>query len=179
MFAINHKKNELLINEEIKDKEIRLIDADGAMLGIVELSKGLELADEKELDLIQISGNVVPPICKIADYNKMIYEQEKKKKEAKKNQKIVALKEVRLSVKIEEHDLQLKGRNAYKFLSDGNKVKASIRFKGRQQKYKEDGIAVLEGFAEMIKEVGEIEKAPTLDGRSMIMIIAPKKGEKI
>jgi len=169
------KKNGLLINDEIKDKEIRLIDMDGTMLGVVPVSEGLDLAAQRDLDLIKISANGVPPICKIADYNKTMYEQAKKKKEAKKNQKVVALKEVRLSVKIEEHDLNLKIKNASKFLSGGNKVKVSIRFKGRQQKYKEDGVGVLTRFADAISEVGDIEKAPSIEGRTMLMIVSPKK----
>lgn len=175
MFGISYKKNELQINNEINDKEIRLIDADGTMLGIVSISEALELAFQKDMDLVKISPNAVPPICKIADYNKTMYERAKKKKEARKSQKIVSLKEVRLSVKIEEHDLNLKSKNAYKFLTEGNKVKASIRFKGRQQKYKEDGIEVLTKFADTLTEVGDIEKAPSLEGRTMIMIVSPKK----
>ncbi|WP_330634622.1 translation initiation factor IF-3 [Anaerovorax sp. IOR16] len=175
MFGISYKKNELQINNEINDKEIRLIDADGTMLGIVSISEALELAFQKDLDLVKISPNAVPPICKIADYNKTMYEKAKKKKEARKSQKIVVLKEVRLSVKIGENDLNLKSKNAHKFLLEGNKVKVSIRFKGRQQKYKEDGIEVLTKFADTLTEVGDIEKAPSLEGRTMIMIVSPKK----
>ncbi|MEA4987238.1 MAG: translation initiation factor IF-3 [Anaerovorax sp.] len=175
VFGINYKKDELPINNEINDKEIRLIDADGTMLGIVSISEALELAFQKDLDLVKISPNAVPPICKIADYNKTMYEKAKKKKEARKSQKIVVLKEVRLSVKIGENDLNLKSKNAHKFLLEGNKVKVSIRFKGRQQKYKEDGIEVLTRFADTLTEVGDIEKAPSLEGRSMIMIVSPKK----
>nr|WP_206458840.1 translation initiation factor IF-3 [Anaerovorax sp. IOR16] len=175
VFGISYKKNELQINNEINDKEIRLIDADGTMLGIVSISEALELAFQKDLDLVKISPNAVPPICKIADYNKTMYEKAKKKKEARKSQKIVVLKEVRLSVKIGENDLNLKSKNAHKFLLEGNKVKVSIRFKGRQQKYKEDGIEVLTKFADTLTEVGDIEKAPSLEGRTMIMIVSPKK----
>ncbi|WP_312091446.1 translation initiation factor IF-3 [Aminipila sp.] len=172
---IRNNKNELQINSEIKDKEIRLIDEAGTMHGIVPTSEALELAYQKELDLVKISPNAVPPVCKITDYNKTMYEKAKKEKEAKKSQKMVTLKEVRLSAKIEEHDLQVKSKNAYKFLLEGNKVKASIRFKGRQQKYTADGFEVLARFADSVKEVGDIEKAPSLEGRSMMMIIGPKK----
>jgi translation initiation factor IF-3 len=175
MISINNKKNEFLINDEITDKEIRLIAADGTMLGIVPTSEALELAYKQELDLVKISPNAVPPVCKISDYNKAMYEKSKKEKEDKKNQKIVTLKEVRLSVKIEEHDLDVKVKNANKFLLEGNKVKASIRFKGRQQKYATDGNDVLSKFAEAIKEVGTVEKYPSLEGRTMFMILAPKK----
>lgn len=172
---IRNKKDELQINEEINEKEIRLIDADGTMLGIISTSKALELANEKNLDLVKISPNAIPPVCKISDYNKAMYEKAKKEKEAKKNQKLVTLKEVRLSAKIEEHDLNVKIKNAYKFLSEGDKVKASIRFKGRQQKYTADGQEVFEKFSENLKEVGVVEKAPMLEGRTMIMILSSKK----
>lgn len=145
------------------------------MLGIVSTAEALELAFQKDLDLVKISPNAVPPVCKIADYNKTMFEKAKKEKEAKKNQKVVTLKEIRLSVKIEEHDLEVKIRNANKFLLEGNKVKASIRFKGRQQKYTMDGTDVLSRFAEAVKEVGTVEKAPSLDGRTMAMILSPKK----
>jgi translation initiation factor IF-3 len=167
-------KNVLLINNEINAKEIRLIDADGTMVGIMPTSEALELAFQKDLDLVEISPNAAPPVCRIADYNKTMYEKAKKEKEAKKSQKVVTLKEVRLSAKIEEHDLGVKSKSAYKFLEEGNKVKASIRFKGRQQKYTEDGYEVLSRFAESIKEVGAVEKAPSIEGRIMTMILSPK-----
>lgn len=168
-------KNELSINNEITEKEIRVIDSDGSMLGIMPTSEALELAAKKDLDLVKISPNAIPPVCKIADYNKTMYEKAKKDKEAKKSQKVVTIKEIRLSVKIEEHDLEVKIKNANKFLAEGNKVKASVRFKGRQQKYSQDGSDVLSRFSEAIKEVGVVEKAPVLEGRTMAMIVAPKK----
>ncbi|QHI71809.1 translation initiation factor IF-3 [Aminipila terrae] len=167
------------INNEINDKEIRLIDEDGTMLGIVPVPAALELAFEKDLDLVEISPNAVPPVCKIVDYNKTMYEKAKKEKEAKKAQKVVIIKEVRLSAKIDEHDLEVKSKSAYKFLSEGSKVKASIRFKGRQQKYTTDGLDVLLKFADLIKEVGTVEKAAALDGRTMTMIISPKKQDTV
>ncbi|WP_245570841.1 translation initiation factor IF-3 [Anaerovorax odorimutans] len=163
------------INDEINNKEIRLVDIDGTMLGIVSTLDALELAFQKDLDLVEISPNAVPPVCKITDYNKTMYEKAKKEKEAKKSQKLVTLKEIRLSAKIGDHDLDVKVKNALKFLSEGNKVKASIRFKGRQQKYTTDGLEVFSRFAESIKEVGSIEKGAALEGRIMSMIISPKK----
>jgi translation initiation factor IF-3 len=175
VFVISNNKSELQINNEINDKEIRLIDVDGTMIGIVSTSEALELAFQKNLDLVKISPNAVPPVCKIVDYNKAMYEKAKKEKEAKKSQKLVTLKEVRLSPKIEEHDLDFKVKNAYKFLSEGNKVKASIRFKGRQQKYTADGYEVLSRFAELIKDIGVIDKAPLLEGRIMSVVLSPKK----
>lgn len=165
------------MNDEINDKEIRLIDADGAMLGIVSIEEALEKALESNLDLVEISPNAIPPVCKIVDYNKTMYEKAKKERQAKKSQKVVTLKEVRLSAKIEEHDLEVKSKNAYKFLLEGNKVKASIRFKGRQQKYATDGLDVFSRFADSVKEVGDIDKGAALEGRTMTMIISPKKKE--
>ncbi len=175
MFDIRNNKNELSINNEIKDKEVRLIDADGTMLGIVPIAEALDLAWKKDLDLVKISPDAVPPVCKITDYNKTMFEKAKKEKEAKKSQKTVELKEVRLSVKIGDHDLDVKIKNASKFLADGNKVKASIRFKGRQQKYAGDGTDVMEKFAEALKDAGTVEKAPLVEGRTMTMVLCPKK----
>ena len=144
------------------------------MLGIVSTSEALKLAFDKNLDLVEISPNAVPPVCKIIDYNKTMYEKAKKEKEAKKNQKVVTIKEVRLSANIEEHDLEVKSKNAYKFLSQGNKIKVSIRFKGRQQKYATDGLEVFSKFADLVKDVGSIEKSAALEGRTMTMILVPK-----
>lgn len=172
---INNSKNQIQINQEIKDKEIRLIDADGTMIGVIPTAQALEMAFEKNLDLVKISPNAEPPVCKIADYNKTVYEKSKKEKEAKKTQKMTTLKEVRLSANIEEHDLGVKCKNAHKFLLEGNKVKASIRFKGRQQKYSTDSVEVFSRFAEALQDVGTVEKTPLLEGRTMTMIIGPKK----
>ncbi len=172
---IENRKNTIEINEEINDKEIRLIDSDGTMLGIVLTRDAMEMASQKNLDLVKISPNASPPVCKIEDYNKAMYEKAKREKEAKKNQKVVTIKEVRLSPKIDEHDLEVKIKSAYKFLSEGNKVKASIRFKGRQKKYMEDGQAVFDKFSEQLKDVGVVEKAPLIDGRNLVMIFSSKK----
>lgn len=164
-----------MINNEILDNEVRLIDADGTMLGVVSIAEAMKLAGDRDLDLVKISPNAVPPVCKIADYNKAMYEKSKRDKEAKKAQKVVELKEIRLSVNIEEHDLGVKVKNAHKFLADGNKVKASLRFKGRQQKYTDDGTDVMTKFADALSEIGSVEKAPLKEGRTMIMIMVPKK----
>lgn len=173
MLAI--RKNELPINEEIRDKEVRLIDNDGTMLGVMSSKEAQMLANSKNLDLVKIVPNAVPPVCKIMDYGKNLFEQAKKEKEAKKNQKVTALKEVRVSAKIEDHDFNFKVKNAYKFLQDGNKVKVSIRFRGREMHYTASGNEVLGKFAEEVKEVGVVEKPPKLEGRSMTMILSPKK----
>jgi len=169
------RKNELLMNEDIKDKEIRLIDSDGSMLGVLPTVEAQKLADSKNLDLVKIVPNAVPPVCKIIDYGKSVFEQAKKEKETKKNQKIVALKEVRLSPTIEEHDFDYKVKNAYKFLQDGDKVKASIRFRGREMRYTLTGQEVLGKFAEAVKDVGTVDRQPKLEGKSMIMILNPIK----
>ncbi|HEY5585413.1 MAG TPA: translation initiation factor IF-3 [Ruminiclostridium sp.] len=173
--AFNIRKNELLMNEDIRDKEIRLIDSDGSMLGVVLTIDAQKLADSKNLDLVKIVPNAVPPVCKIIDYGKSVFEQAKKEKEAKKNQKVVALKEVRLSATIEDHDFEFKVKNAYKFLQDGDKVKASIRFRGREMRYTVAGKEVLAKFAEAVKDVGIVDRIPKLEGKSMTMIMNPKK----
>lgn len=161
-------------NEEIRDREIRLIDADGAMVGVMSAKDAQKLANSKNLDLVKIVPNAVPPVCKIMDYGKCMFEQAKKEKEAKKNQKVTSLKEVRVSAKIEEHDFDFKVKNAFKFLQDGNKVKVSIRFRGREMHYTSSGEEVLGKFAEAVNEVGLVEKRPKLEGKCMIMILNPK-----
>ncbi len=163
------------MNDDIKDKEIRLIDNDGSMLGIFSIQEAKELANSKDLDLVKIVPNAVPPVCKITDYRKSLFEQAKREKQAKKNQKVVSLKEVRLSAKIEEHDFNFKVKSACKFLQDGDKVKASIRFKGREIRNTAQGQEVLSKFAEAVKDVGTVEKQSKLEGRFMIMIVCPKK----
>ena len=171
----NIKKNELLMNEDIRDKEIRLIDSDGSMLGILPTIDAQKLANSKNLDLVKIVPNAVPPVCKIVDYGKSVFEQTKKEKEAKKNQKVVSLKEVRLSATIEEHDFEFKVKSACKFLLDGDKVKASIKFRGREMRYTVSGQEILAKFAEAVKDVGMVDRQPKLEGKSMIMILNPKK----
>lgn len=162
------------MNEDIKDKEIRLIDNDGSMLGIFSVQDAQKLADSKNLDLVRIVPNAKPPVCKITDYGKSLFEQTKREKQAKKNQKAASLKEVRLSAKIEEHDFNFKVKSACKFLQDGDKVKASIRFKGREMRYTAQGQEVLAKFAEAVKDVGTVEKQSRLEGRIMMMIMSPK-----
>lgn len=169
------RKNELPMNDEIRDREVRLIDNDGAMLGIVTSMDAQKLAISKNLDLVKIVPNAVPPVCKIMDYGKCMYEKTKKEKEAKKNQKVFSVKEVRVSAKIEEHDFDFKAKSAYKFLQDGYKVKVSIRFRGREMRFTVAGKEVLEKFAEALVDVGTVERQPMLEGKSMIMFLNPKK----
>ncbi|MDP4088425.1 MAG: translation initiation factor IF-3 [Bacillota bacterium] len=161
------------INENIREKEIRL--AAGEESRIMSTREALEMAREKELDLVMISPNAVPPVCRIMDYNKFLYEQAKKQKEARKNQKVVDIKEVRLSATIEDHDITIKANNAIRFLSDGDKVKVSIRFKGRQNNYTSNGNKVFESFLLKLDGFGVIEKSAQLEGKNMFMVLAPKK----
>lgn len=164
-----------MINEEIRDREVRVVDQDGAQLGIMPTRQALELADEKQLDLVKIAPNAKPPVCKLMDYGKYKFEQSKKEREIRKNQRVITVKEVRLSATIEEHDIDVKYKNAVKFLQDGDKVKVTIRFRGRQITHSEIGREVMDLFAEKIKEFGIIERRPLIEGRSMTMIIAPRE----
>lgn len=175
MEVFSIRKNELPMNEEIRDREVRVIDPDGEMLGIMTSKDAQNLAITKNLDLVKIVPNAVPPVCKIMDYGKCMFEQGKKEKEAKKNQKIVSIKEVRLSASIDQHDFDVKVKSATKFLSDGDKVKVSVRFRGREMKYTVAGKEVLEKFAVAVNEVGVPEKQPKLEGKNMMMVINPNK----
>ena len=170
-------KNEHMINEEIRDKEVRLIDENGEQRGIMSAAEAYDLAVEAGLDLVKIAPNAVPPVCRIMDYGKFRFEQAKKLKEARKNQNIVDIKEVKLSVGIGDHDYDFKLRAAIKFLSDGDKVKASIRFRGREMAHTELGSELLMKFAGDCGEVGSVEKAPKLEGRSVSLMIAPKSSK--
>lgn len=166
--------NELQINEEIKDKEVRLIDSEGEQLGIVSTSEALSLASSKNLDLVKIAPQAKPPVCRIMDYGKYKYELAKKEKEAKKKQKIITIKEVRLSPNIESHDLQVKANNARKFLQSGDKVKVTLRFRGRELSNTSIGLKVIKEFAQVLADVSTIEKEAKLEGKQMIMILTPK-----
>lgn len=174
MEVFSIRKNEQQMNEEIRDREVRLIDADGAMLGVMSNMDAQKIAFTKNLDLVKVVPNAVPPVCKIMDYGKSMFEQAKKEKEARKNQKVISLKEVRLSATIEEHDFEFKVKNALKFLQDGDKVKVSIRFRGREMKYTVTGKEVLDKFAQAVEDVGVVDKQPKLEGKSMMMIVNPK-----
>lgn len=162
-----------MLNEQIREKEIRLIDGEESK--IVSTRDALMIAEERELDLVMISPNANPPVCRIMDYSKFLYEQSKKEKENRKNQKVVNLKEVRLSPTIDVGDIQIKANNAKKFLTNEDKVKVSIRFKGRQNNNTQVGFKIMESFVELIGEIGTIEKPAKLEGNNMTMILAPKK----
>ena len=165
------------LNEEICDKEIRLIGADGAQLGIVSAAEANAMADEQGLDLVKISPNAVPPVCKIMDYSKFCFDQKKREKEAKKNQKVVEIKEIRMSPSIDTNDLNTKVKAAVKFLNDGNRVKVSVRFRGREMAHTNLGEKLLMDFADACTEVATMEKNPKLEGRFMAMFLTPKNSK--
>ena len=162
------------LNDEIQDKEIRLIGADGAQLGIMSAATANEMADEQGLDLVKISPNATPPVCKIMDYSKFCYDQKKREKDAKKNQKVVEIKEIRMSPSIDTNDLNTKIKAAQKFLTDGNRVKVSVRFRGREMAHTNIGEKLLMDFAAACSEIAAMEKNPKLEGRFMGMFLAPK-----
>jgi translation initiation factor IF-3 len=162
------------LNEEITDKEIRVIGADGAQMGIMSPADALQQAYEQDLDLVKISPNATPPVCKIMDYGKFRFEQTKKEKEAKKNQRVVEIKEIRMSPSIDTNDFNVKMKNAQKFLKDGDRVKVTVRFRGREMAHTNIGEELLKQFGEGCAEVAAVEKNPKLDGRHMSMFLSPK-----
>ena len=165
---------ELQINEQIRDSEVRLIGSDGEQLGVVPTREAQRLADEKELDLVKIAPTATPPVCRIMDYGKYRFEQSKREKEARKNQQIVELKEVRLSLTLDVADFNTKAKHALRFLQEGNKVKVSIRFRGREMGHPEIGLETMKRFAEVCSEVAAVEKPAKMEGRNMLMFLAPK-----
>lgn len=167
-------KQELRINDEISAKEVKLIDESGAQLGVMSLDEALKIAEEKELDLVEVAPGTEPTVCKVMNYGKYKYEHARKEKEARKKQKVVDVKEIRLSSTIDTHDFEFKAKNARKFLEDGDKVKATIKFKGREVNNTSFGANVLNKFAETLSDVGTVDKAPKLEGKSMILLINPK-----
>ena len=164
-----------MINEQIRDKEVRLIGADGEQLGIMSAREAYKLAQEAELDLVKIAPGAKPPVCKIIDYGKYRYELARKEKEARKKQKTVELKEVRLSPNIDTNDLNTKMNAARKFISKGNKVKVTLRFRGREMAHVQASKHILNDFAEALADIAVVEKAPKLEGRSMGMVLAEKR----
>lgn len=166
-------KNELQINEQIRDAELRIVGNDGAQLGIMDARSAQKLAIEKGMDLVKIAPQAKPPVCKIMDYGKYRFELAKREKENRKNQKVVAIKEVQLSPSIDTNDFNTKCRNAMKFLQHGDKVKVMVRFRGREVSHSEIGLELLKRFAEQVSEAGNIERPAKLEGRNMIMFLAP------
>ena len=170
-------KQEQQINEEIRDKEIRVVTDDGEQLGIMSAAEALKIAESKNLDLVKIAPMAKPPVCKIMDYGKFRFEKAKKEKEAKKNQKTIEIKEIRLSLNIDTHDFDTKINHARKFISSGNKVKVSIRFRGREMAHPELGLTIMNRCAEAMADCASVEKPAKLEGRQMLMFLAPKSSK--
>ena len=168
-------KREHQINGDVRDREVRVIGEDGSQLGIMSSREANALAEEAGLDLVKISPTAQPPVCKIMNYGKYLFELAKKAKEAKKNQKVVEIKEIWLSMTIDVGDLNVKAKQAQKFLTSGNKVKVSIRMRGRQMAHSNLGIEVMKNFYELVKDYGTMEKQPLTEGRSIWMMLAPNK----
>ena len=164
-----------MINEQIRDREVRLISQDGEQLGIMSAREAMKIAMEAELDLVKIAPGAKPPVCKIIDYGKYKYEQTRKEKEAKKKQRTVEIKEVRLSPNIDTNDLNTKINNAKKFISKGNKVKVTLRFRGREMAHVQQSKHILDDFAETLADIAVVEKAPKVEGRTMTMFLTEKR----
>ena len=167
--------SELFINEQIRDKEVRVVGEDGEQLGIMSSKEAQKLADEAGLDLVKIAPTAKPPVCKIVDYGKYKYEQTRREKEAKKKQKVIEIKEIRLSPNIDTNDLNTKMNAARKFLSKGDKVKVTLRFRGREMAHMNSSKHILDEFAENLADVATVEKAPKVEGRSMTMFLTEKR----
>lgn len=167
-------KQELPINGQIREKEVQLIGANGEKLGVVSIREALEKASEENMDLVLVSPNVKPVVCKIMNYGKYKFEQSKREKEAKKKQRILEVKEIRVTPNIEEHDFEFKAKNARKFLNEGNKVKITVRFRGREINNSKAGETVLQKFITNLEDISTVEKAPKLEGRNMFTILAKK-----
>lgn len=167
--------SEVFINEKIRDKEIRVIDQEGNQLGIMSSREALNIAREQSLDLIKIAPKAKPPVCKIMDYGKYKYEITKREKEAKKKQKVIDVKEVRLSPNIEEHDLNTKANQARKFLTDGDRVKVALRFRGREMAHRGTGMDIMNDFYAKVEDVAAIDKPAKMEGRNMIMFLSKKR----
>ncbi|HHT70162.1 MAG TPA: translation initiation factor IF-3 [Firmicutes bacterium] len=169
---------DLQVNEQIRVREIRLVDDKGQQLGIIPTREALRLAGEKGLDLVNVAPDARPPVCRIMNFGRYKYEQSKREKEARKKQKIITIKEIRLRPTIDEHDYQVKLRNMKRFLTNGDKVKVTVRFRGRQLVHADTGKELLARMAEEIKDLGVVERVPRLEGMQMVMILTPRSEEK-
>lgn len=165
------------INEQIRGHRVRVIDPEGNQLGILTPAEALQEAANRSLDLVEVSPQASPPVCRIMDYGKFRYEQSKRDKEARKNQKVVTLKEIRMRPKIDEHDFEVKAKNARKFLQSGDKVKVTIRFRGREIVHQDLARQKLQALATQLSELGTVERVPFMEGRQMVMIVAPSQTE--
>lgn len=176
-FFMEGKAIDYLINEQIKDNEVRVIGPEGGQLGVMTIAEAREKAEEAGLDLVRVSPNAKPPVCKIIDFGKFRYEMARKEKDAKKKQKVVEIKEVRLSPNIEENDLNTKITQARKFLMKGNRVKVTLRFRGRELAYVNQSKVILDNFAEQLSDISTVDKQAKFEGRSMFMFLAAKSGK--
>lgn len=167
----------LRVNEDIRAKEVRVIDENGEQLGIMAPREALRIARDRGLDLVEVAPNAHPPVCRVMDYGKFMYEKSKKERESRKNQKTVKIKEVRISPKIDDHDFSVRVRSAAEFLQKGNKVKATVRFRGREIVHADIGKRLLENLAQFVQEYAVVERDPSVEGRNMVMILAPKKND--
>ena len=170
-------KEELRINEEIRARVVRVNTVDGEQLGIMEIHEAMRLADKRHMDLVEIAPGAKPPVCRIMDYGRYLYEQQKKEKEARKKQRIIDVKEVKLRIRIEDHDFDVKTKHAIRFLQGGDKVKVTIMFRGREMTHPELGEQLLNRMAEKLQDIATVERKPKLEGRNMIMIVAPKSSK--
>lgn len=169
---------EFRVNEEIRAREIRVVDPEGKQLGIMSAREALRLAEELQLDLVEVAPQARPPVCRLMDFGRYKYEQSKREREARKRQRIVELKEIKFRPRIEEHDFRVKLRNATRFLNDGDKVKFTIIFRGREIVHTQLGEQLMNRLASELAELATVERAPRLEGRQMVMILAPKKSER-
>ena len=174
VLTIAANSKEVQINEEIHDKELRVIDNDGNQLGVMSAKEALQLAEEKDLDLVKIAPQATPPVCKIMDYGKYVFEQSKREKEARKNQKVVEIKEIRMFSNIDTNDFNTKVNQALKFLKSGDKIKVSVRFRKRAIAHPHLGEELLEKFKEACAEAGVVEKPSKMEGRALVMFVSPK-----
>ncbi|HOL17958.1 MAG TPA: translation initiation factor IF-3 [Bacillota bacterium] len=164
----------MFVNEQIRAREVLLIDADGTQLGVMKIDEALDIAAQKKLDLVNVAPNAHPPVCRLMDYGKYKYEQSKRDREARKHQKLIVVKEVKLRPNIEKHDFAVKVKSCRRFLESGDKVKVTVMFRGREITHPEKAQQLLKQMAEELDDVGAIERAPKLEGRNMIMILSPK-----
>ncbi|MGQ9548433.1 MAG: translation initiation factor IF-3 [Roseiflexus sp.] len=172
-------RDRLRINNRIRAREVRLIDENGAQVGIVPIRDALSMAEERGLDLVEVAPNAVPPVCRILDYGKFRYEQSKKEREARKNQKQVEVKQIRLEPKTDEHDLEVKAKQARRFLLEGDKVKFNLRFRGREIFHQEIGMDMLERMAEELRDISVVEQRPTMEGRVLTLLLAPNQKARV
>jgi len=175
VFTIAKTTENQMINDAIKFDNVRLIDAEGEMVGIVPIAEARQKAEEAGLDLVCISPNPDNPVCRVMDYNKFIFEKKKREKDAKKNQKETELKEIGLKLNTDVHDIEVKRKAVVKFLSNGNRVKVNIRFRGREMAFQNKGFEVMEKFAEGVSEYGSVDRPPKIEGRNMVMYLSPAK----